>query len=404
MKILIATVGGSPEPVINAINHVSPDFVFFVCSEKGPAQRSSIVVVHDQILPVVGQIPHEIVMVPPDDLVNCYKTIEAIGERIEKREKNLEKVIANYTGGTKTMSVALALVALMRKDWELQLNIGPRIELFRIHSGDFPVLQPKIEILIDMAQKAIDEAVNDFRYSDAVSIIEEICQLQISGEKRSELLKIRTLCLAFDAWDRFDHDRAYEHLRAYADEFHEHIKYLAHLRVKEGRYELVGDLLRNSERRAYQKRYDDAVARLYRALELFAQLRLREHFKGEDNQREEQHGSIVLMSHMLPESLREKYSSFDEKGKLKLGLDKSYELLFDLGDAVGNKYMERKNALLDILKLRNNSILAHGLTPLDEKDYLKAKGVIESFLKEVASAIKASLEVPQLPRRLRSEA
>jgi hypothetical protein len=39
-------------------------------------------------------------------------------------------------------------------------------------------------------------------------------------------------------------------------------------------YEIVEDLLLNAERRAMQDRYDDAVGRLYRALELLVQIRL----------------------------------------------------------------------------------------------------------------------------------
>ncbi|MDB9309098.1 hypothetical protein PN471_10700 [Aphanizomenon sp. CS-733/32] len=39
-------------------------------------------------------------------------------------------------------------------------------------------------------------------------------------------------------------------------------------------YEIVQDLILNAERRATQQRYDDAVGRLYRALELLAQIRL----------------------------------------------------------------------------------------------------------------------------------
>lgn len=41
-----------------------------------------------------------------------------------------------------------------------------------------------------------------------------------------------------------------------------------------GGYEQVQDLILNAERRAVQERYDDAVARLYRAVEMVAQVRL----------------------------------------------------------------------------------------------------------------------------------
>ena len=41
-KILILSVGGSPEPIINAIKFYQPDFVYFFCS-SGPKGSAAII-------------------------------------------------------------------------------------------------------------------------------------------------------------------------------------------------------------------------------------------------------------------------------------------------------------------------------------------------------------------------
>ena len=51
-----------------------------------------------------------------------------------------------------------------------------------------------------------------------------------------------------------------------------------------------------------------------------------------------------------------------------MGLVLDYELLADLKDPVGLLFQEQKGEMLDALRRRNYSILAHGLLPLTEED------------------------------------
>jgi len=41
------------------------------------------------------------------------------------------------------MSVAIALVGIMTQQWDLSLNISPRMDLIRVRSGDVPVVIDK---------------------------------------------------------------------------------------------------------------------------------------------------------------------------------------------------------------------------------------------------------------------
>lgn len=121
---------------------------------------------------------------------------------------------------------------------------------------------------------------------------------------------------------------------------------------------MVSDLLANAGRRRTEARYDDGVARLYRAVEALAQLALSERhgIQGTDD--------VPLES--VPEPLRHEWASRADGEKLRLGLQDSFELLDALGDEVGQKF--KRAGLHDLkqspLTARNQSILAHGFQPV----------------------------------------
>lgn len=81
-------------------------------------------------------------------------------------------------------------------------------------------------------------------------------------------------------------------------------------------YEIVEDLLLNAKRRVAQELYDDAVERLYRALELLAQIRLSTY--------NIKTGDVDIQQ--LPESLQAKYADptlRSQDGKIQLALNKA---------------------------------------------------------------------------------
>ena len=148
-------------------------------------------------------------------------------------------------------------------------------------------------------------------------------------------------------------------------------------------YELIQDLFLNAQRRAAQGRYDDAVARLYRAIELLAQARLKLGYQINT-------GDVKLDN--LPATLQGKYKNkVNNNGKIQLSLRSAYELLVEFNqikrEPFGQLFTENKNKIVDFLRIRNNSILAHGFTPVSEGDYKKAQTFFDSFLKDVFSLL-----------------
>jgi energy-coupling factor transporter ATP-binding protein EcfA2 len=123
-KVLIASVGGSLELLVSAIVHHQPAFVYFLCS-TGKSGSDALV---PQIVPSAklaeGSFAVERVQSPHDlrDVTAACARIEAdLAERFAGEEL---EVVANYSGGTRTMSTGLGALAL-RRGWEAEVTERP---------------------------------------------------------------------------------------------------------------------------------------------------------------------------------------------------------------------------------------------------------------------------------------
>jgi len=416
-RILLLSVGGSADPIVNAVKEHNPDFVYFFCSSGHKGSEKTIDSPGDPCgdkrktkCPECGYIYHlgdpkgraivfqaglakeqyEIVTVDnPDDLNTCYQKLLELAGRIEERHEDCQ-VIANYTGGTKTMSAAIALVGVMTEQWDLSLNIGPRRDLIQVRSGDVPVVIDKWSIFYQNRLESFREPLENHYYAFVAGSISEMLHRPIEGTLRDRLIEVRVICEAFDLWDRFRHEGALELLEPYGGRF---APYIIHAKkilgmIRATGYELVSDLLKNAERRAVQKHYDDAISRLYRATELFAQIRLEKEYGY-------QTGDLRL--NQLPKDLRSEYEEHPMGDKLILGLRDDYVLLSKLKDPIGRTFKEREARIIDALTRRNSSIGAHGLIPMGERDYHLVADSLGGFMMEAARGIGVDLTMEQLP-------
>jgi len=418
-SILIVSVGGSAAPIVNAIKFYRPDFVYFFCS-SGP--RGSAVTVdgpgdpcgdkRKSRCPACGheyfpgdpkgkaivvqtglrQDQYEVVGVEdPDDLNGCYAELTALSERIRASHPDAQ-IIANYTGGTKTMSVSMVLVGTMMQEWDLSLNKGPRGDIIKIKTGDTPVVVDKWQIFGERQLGSAAGALRNYDYALAEAMVSESLRHPLKPDFEKKLLRIRQVCAGFNCWDRFDHENALALLQPYGRDFSPYLITLKRIlkQTKGTEYELVSDLLGNAERRAVQKRYDDAVARLYRAMELFAQIRL-----------EKTRGYKLGKLHLdqLDEPLRPEYSKYvGEGGKLLLGLREDYELLHKSDDPLGDAFKKSEESILNALSYRNASIFAHGITPLGEEEYRLVSDRLKGFILDGSEKIGLNLERRPFPR------
>jgi hypothetical protein len=406
--VLLLTVGGSCSPVITAIRDYAPDHVCFLAT-TGPRGSRKVVdgpgkpCDKGQSASIVAQLElsadrFEIVELPdPDALADIYAVCQATLHDLSDRFPHARR-IADYTGGSKSMGAALAMAAI-GAGWELSLVTGQRTDLVQV--------APDTEIagLVDAwevrARQRVDEALrlfNDYAYAPAADLLASLQRVApVSSKLRQTARQWAAYARGFGAWDCFDHERAVQILSTVPGGGIDwrFLKTLAG-QIEGSGYEPVLDLVLNAERRAARGRYDDAVARLYRAVELFAQTRLR--------QRDPPLDSSDLDLGALPDEIRTRYERMREIAEaqghgpqVKLGLMEDYVLLESLGDPLGEVFASQKGRLRDAISRRNNSILAHGLIPMSVADYETMHSVAESLLEEGLHALGLRLDAPQFP-------
>jgi len=417
-NILVCTVGGSHQPIVTAIHELDPDFTVFFCSGQDPGtgkpgsdeqilgKGKVIKALFKDTKPTLPNIPaqtglfegsFEVVTIPADDLDEAVAIIRQKLMDLAHRFP-ADRIVADYTGGTKSMTVALVIAVLETNHIDLQLVTGNRADLVKVINGTEAAAPANIEsIRLTRSMEPYLSAWKRHAYDEAENGLSGI---QCPGNTllRSRLHRARDISMAFAAWDRFDHLKALRLLEIYQSVIGKDLgKQFAALRlltIKSEQQEaaLLLDLWRNAERRAVQGRYDDAVARCYRMGEGTAQWLL--HTRCD-----------IDTSDIDPEKLPNDFDTeTGYENKIQAGLFKAWELVGKLlKGAAGQFAANRLSTLLDHIKVRNNSILAHGKTPVSkenwEKFHLWLDQTFLPMLIEEMKQVRIHKIPPQLPDR-----
>ena len=436
-KILFITVGGSHQPIATSIKSQNPDRVVFICSDGAKGSKSQVlgegkpceVRKGTEVIESLPNIPTQlglgdhfdaerdlVLIQEPDNLTECYSKINQKIREV-KQESPRAEIAADYTGGTKTMSVALATAAL---DSEINLFITTsttRQNLIKVESGERTRKATTTPVVVTKTvDKALPVYLQNYNYTAAIADLQNLLQsTELSSDQTRQIDELLDQCEGFDAWDRFDHRVALSRLQPYMRQTNIQPYGLFLKKVIASRglldkeldtsdgmtghgYEVVEDLLLNADRRASQKRYDDAVGRLYRAIELLEQIRL---FK--------QYGILTgdVDISKLPAQLQTEYEArkaSNTKKKLQLALFQSYDLLSKFTeDPLGQLFLVYKDRILNSLETRNNSLFAHGFQPISENSYRAFNQVIGGFIREgiaVVSSAKTKSSSRQFPQTL----
>ena len=397
MRVLAVTVGGTPDPVITCLKEHKPAFtLFFVSGQSKDLLRrmpnGNPGILTTAVLPDGAYCA--VVVDHHDDFASCYRTMRDEMHRIQREFKDGE-FIADYTGGTKSMTAAL-VAAAFRLGWKLSLIQAPREDLNRAHLTGVPTVQSVTPLVLDEVKDRVQLlfSVRDYEGAEAI-LTEAIRELTLDPAARTSLVMVVNLLRGLARWDQFGYIDAYAHLRACGEVCREILPHLARLEefARSGDcppYELVADLVANAEGRAAQGRYEDAVLRLYRAVELLAQVRLALAHGLET-------GDLDLEK--VPGSLRRELAPRDGR-KATAGLVNAYLILASLGDPLGHVYQSDgwDKRLRELLLLRNKAFMEHGFRPLGEEEWERAHRIAREFLGKGAEAIKVRMVIPSPPK------
>jgi CRISPR-associated protein (TIGR02710 family) len=378
MKVLILTVGTTREPLEVALSEHAPEGVVFLASQASHPVAA-------ELLRDYGASfrHHTLLLEDAESLLEAYqKALLALRKALEWEAK---AIVADLTGGTKPMAAGLTL-ALTGRGVVFSYVGGERRdpETGRVLSGN-----ERLRLLEDPTARfglrewaGFTRAWNALNLGMALSELESLLSRPLSPSEARFYRAMQGVVEGLMEWDRFRHQEALKRLSAHlpvalavAEAWGHGGKVrvlkglealLPHLQsiVEAGEkptFPLLQDLLANAERRAALGRFDDALARLYRALELAVEADLQERL-----------GFTLKDPKTWPEDFPE---SLRERVLKPRGLMELLEAAFDLDLAFGQRgtlaqrlYGE-KNRLQALLQKRHGSILAHGTRPVEREDY-----------------------------------
>ena len=421
---LFVTVGGSPQPIQRALGDRTWARVVFIATPDDPDrdQQGSrkqvdgpgyVIASRPNAEPdlpnfmVQFDLPSasvDVIEVPPDDLDTAVAALRT--PLAEAAAAGPSPVVADYTGGTKSMSAALALCALDLRGVELQLVSGPRDNLHKVHSGEAVRHAPTRGV---RTRRMVELAVNAwsrYAYGEAHELL-----AQIKTDLRDQLGKndpsVRALTPLVDAskalhaWDqhryrdaRHTFSQRFMAVPAF-EPLHPAIAELADEATRAPR--VLGDLLRSAERRAARGRYDDAVARAYRMVEWAAQWLV-------------SHDLGVATDAVPANLVRDDVAGGEvcADGTYRGGLVFAWSLVWThipKAETVG--FLSREHGrvtgwtwMTNLLQLRNQSFYAHGQRPIDAQDWAKFAAFLNPMMDAIAAdaaARGAEARLPQLP-------
>lgn len=379
--LLICTVGGSPEPIVAALKQWRPVRVRFVHTPQTKADVEAKIVPMARAEGVDLDAGRYDLFELPDgqDLASCLDHLRQLAPVVAEwtaRGASFQ-VVVDFTGGTKCMSAAIGIQA---SRWPSVFS----------YVGGNERTKDGVGVVVSGAEKIVHQAnpwdalghqaVEDYvvlfdqhAFIAAANLAAVTMKRVSRPDRKRELSSLGELAKALDAWDRFDHATSknlLEGVRKAANDLRAVLGATKGDRVLAGTAQLVEhlgqlgqatppsrhhvlDLLANAKRRKDEGRFDDAVARLYRATEAIAQVTLKEGHGVESTE------NVPL--ERVPEPLRTTWATRANEGSVALGLQDAYALLAALNDPIGKKFQDvGLSGTKSPLVARNRSILAHG--------------------------------------------
>ena len=386
MAITVGTGRTVAHGITCAIQSQSPTFVLFIGTEESIKKTLPTVLENTGL--EENQYEVRTTSYPNDVQRASLECVDHI-KWLTQMGYTSKEIVVDFTSGTKAMSTGLVVAALTMEVARVSYVQGERDENGRVISGTERVTSLEPNRLV--VKKRMDWAIqffNCYQFDGCLAVLSDVEGRIGAPDVVEQLTLLTQLAKAYSAWDRFALKTAMEHFKG-LEKYPLLPKWGLKKQVAQNNAALhqevasdynpfkAVDLMENAKRRAEESKFDDTGARLYRLIEYLAQVKLY------SNHQRLLTGDLDITK--LPDELRSKYEPLrNSKGKIELGLAKSYELLDDLGDPLGRHFMQNyklpKNGVKVALGMRNASILAHGFGPIGEEGYNRFLRTIKDYL------------------------
>lgn len=394
-SILVCTVGMRPLPVILTTLIIKPKKLYLLHSQQ--SLRGAETVRDDpyvQQLGLVSGITIQLLPISLTDAPDNYIVLQKI-----VRENPNEKIVVDISGGVKVMGVSLAAAAFW-KQIPVIYQLGEEVAgIIKPFSERLVLVENPLVYFGSAELRSIGELFGQAEYDAALTVCDNLRESTGDVSTLGKLQILDRFIQIYRDWDAFAHSSLEDDQRRklalrlgnvindmvrlklqFADEaelsanqtFLQKLQdsWTLNQRNNSERYRLI-DIYASARRRAKTGKYDDAVARLYRCLEMSATICLeRDCGIGTVKQPNfayfiERLGTLSTLQEQFAKQAR--YPLPTER----LGL-KDQMMLLRLSDqnqhkAIAGLYQGIEQG--DLLEKRNRSILAHGTVPIQKEAY-----------------------------------
>lgn len=307
---------------------------------------------------ITVQIPGHITS--PDDLLRCRREIR-LHLRAARRQYPRAVLVVNPTSGTKQMTAGAVLAALDVEAHMLDYITGDRADGV-VRTGTERLSALNLQRI--HAERAAREALRLFQHGALAGAA------VLLAPHRDLVPCSHALLLALAAWQRFDYRGALQAVSQVSG------PWLPPLRAALEQLaasptpslERAADMHNAAARTLDWRQAEEALAMLYRLVELCARLRLAELGVTPDTCTAEcliNHPALNL-PRRLAANLRSRQETLDPDQPLLLGLQTSLDVLETTGFALSVR-IRRNTALWNTLQLRNQTRYGHGTEFVDPR-------------------------------------
>lgn len=393
-KAMIVTIGtgfGVDNGVAFSVKQHNPDLLCFIYSKESEKTLEAV-------LNRLSKKRDEVLLKRFDEINDVeilYQEYSDYIDEILSKGYLPNDIVADYTSGTKSMSAALVSAAIAKEIGVLSYVYGLRDEQGRVISNTerLSTLSPNA-IFTEQKIKLFKLLFNSHQYDNAVELLNTA---KIHYNFKELITFYLTLSKAYGEWDKFNFKQASEQLNSInleiAAQFQlkklieNHKATLYKLKQaseqnKLSEYDLI-DLFSNALRRYEEGKYDDCVSRLYRLIEMVAQIEFEKEFRTSTDK---------VSVEILPDDLKNKYTFDKQNETVELGLLDSFRLLNEKSDNKRAKiFFTKFDDFKKLLSVRNHSRLAHGQTPIKKETCEKLIALVSEVFE-----IKEIIDFPKL--------
>lgn len=375
--------GDIADILIQTIREANPDHCLLIATAVSRPKA-------EEVLQRLGRPGVEIHQLQASEnrLENLYQEIrDVIARRLAEWQVRPEDATADFTTGTKPMSAALVLTAVNLGIEQLKYIVAERDEGGRPLPGteSTHTFRPRRLQASLLLQRAV-ELLRRYRFDAVIQLLDPVQDYLLSETEQLKRGCLLGLTRAYADWDIFQHIRFKNQIDAARPgrcpelaEFTPSAETVSTLMqlgqtLKKGSLcdLAIVDLINNARRRIEEGKYDDATARLYRACEMLAQWQLLG--LGID--------PADVRLELVPEKSRGWLESYrDSDNRIRIPLQAAGRLLEEMNNDFGRRFRADKK-LAGLLRTRNSSILAHGISPVSLETAMELHGQVVEYARD----------------------